>query len=129
MLVLTARRREKVYFPDLHTCVEVLSIQPSSVRLGIAAPDDVRVLRQGLPDRLAEWGEDPETAGASAVERLDQLVQKRLEVSRRVLAEARRHLRAGHAEYAGALLEKVDEDMHLLRCRLRREAGQAECLA
>ncbi len=129
MLVLTARRREKVFFPDLQTSIEVLSIHPATVRLGIAAPDDVRVLRQGLPDRIAEWVEDPDAAGTSPQERRDRLVQTRLEIIRRVLAEARRHLRAGHPEDAGALIEKVDEDLHLLRCRLRREAGQAECLA
>jgi carbon storage regulator CsrA len=128
MLVLTARRREKVFFPDLHTAIEVLSIQTGTVRLGIAAPPDVRVLRQGLPDRVAEWGEEAD-AGDSPVERLDRLVQKRLEIARCGLAEARRHLRAGQAEDAGVLMEKVDEDLHLLRCRLRREVGQVECLA
>jgi carbon storage regulator CsrA len=128
MLVLTARRREKVFFPDLHTSVEVLAIQPGAVRLGIAAPEDVRVLREGLPDRVAEWGQDPEAA-ASGPERLDLLVQRRLEIARNGLAEARRHLRAGRAEDAGVLIEKVDEDLHLLRCRVRRETGRAEeCL-
>jgi sRNA-binding carbon storage regulator CsrA len=129
MLVLTARRREKVFFPELPASVEVLSIQTTSVRLGITAPPDVRVLREGLPDRAAEWGEDPEAATASPQERIDALVERRLEMTRRVLTEARRHLRAGRAEDAGVLLEKIDEDLHLLRWRLRREAGREECLA
>jgi carbon storage regulator CsrA len=119
MLVLTARLREKVLFPDLHTSVEVLSLQSSGVKLGIDAPQEIRILREGLPDRVAEWGTDEENG--PFLEQLDGLVEKRLAIAREGLAEARRHLRAGRIEEAGAVLEKLDEDMHLLRSRLRRE--------
>ena len=51
-----------------------------------------------------------------------QMVDRRLTIARMGLAEARRHLVAGLAEDADIVLEKIDEDLHLLRCRLSREA-------
>jgi hypothetical protein len=38
-------------------------------------------------------------------------------------------LQAGDAETAQVILEKVDEDLHLLRRRLRREFERAEALS
>jgi carbon storage regulator CsrA len=128
MLVLSARLHEKVLFPGSHTSVEIVAIQPSTVRLGIEAPDEVRVLRQGIPDRVAEWGEpSPPADGASpsSLLQLDRLVQKRLEIARKGLEEAQRHLGSGRSGDAETVLEKLDEDLHLLRRRLRREVEQA----
>ena len=58
-------------------------------------------------------------AGAPPVH---QLVQKRLEISRRGLTELRGRLAAGAAEEAAVLLSKIDEDLRLLQWRVRREA-------
>ena len=45
------------------------------------------------------------------------------------LNEARQHLRAGEEAEARLIIEKVDEDLHLLRRRLRREFEKAEALS
>jgi hypothetical protein len=50
------------------------------------------------------------------------MVARRLTIARMGLAEARQHLEAGQAEDAGIVLEKIDEDLHLLRRRLIRES-------
>lgn len=47
-----------------------------------------------------------------------QMVDRRLSISQKGLAEARRHMMAGQAEDAGIVLEKIEEDLLLLRCRL-----------
>ncbi len=47
-----------------------------------------------------------------------QMVDRRLSISQKGLAEARQHLMAGQAEDAGLVLEKIEEDLLLLRCRL-----------
>lgn len=126
MLVLSARLREKVHFPDLDTSVEVVSINAGAVKLGIEAPDTIRVLREGLPDRIAEWGRED----IDPPRRVEDLVHNRLEVARRGLSEARRHLRAGREEEAAIILEKLDEDLHLLRRRLQvRELAGLEQMA
>ena len=54
-----------------------------------------------------------------------QMIDRRLAIAQKGLAEAQRHLKAGQAEDAGIVLEKIDEDLHLLHCRLDREAEMA----
>lgn len=53
---------------------------------------------------------------------LTQMLDRRLAIAQIGLAEASQHLAAGQTEDAGIVLEKIDEDLHLLRCRLSREA-------
>jgi carbon storage regulator CsrA len=48
MLVLTRRVNEKVVLPSLGVTVQVLSVGEGRVRLGVAAPADVKVLREEL---------------------------------------------------------------------------------
>jgi carbon storage regulator CsrA len=125
MLVLSSRVREKIVFPAFRTAIQVVAVQAGVVRLGIEAPEEVRVLREALPDREAEWGPPPEAFAEPTPLRLNQLVDRRLEVARRGLRELRQRLRAGHAADAETILEKLDEDLHLLRRRVSREAEQA----
>jgi hypothetical protein len=54
---------------------------------------------------------------------MEQVVVKRLEIARRGLAEARRHLGDGRTGDAKVILDKLDEDLHLLRKRLHPAAG------
>jgi carbon storage regulator CsrA len=124
MLVLSSRVREKIVFPGFRTAIQVVAVQAGVVRLGIEAPEEVRVLREALPDREAEWG-PPEDFAEPTPLRQAQMVGRRLEIARRGLRELRQRLRTGHAADAEALLEKLDEDLHLLGRRVRREAEQA----
>jgi hypothetical protein len=55
---------------------------------------------------------------------MEQVVARRLEIARRGLDEARRHLGDGRPGDAEMILDKVDEDLHLLRKRLHHTAGQ-----
>jgi hypothetical protein len=108
MLELSPRPHERILFPSLRTAVHVLSIRPGEVRLGIeAAPAD-----------------QPACPG-TALHLLDQLVHKRLEIARDGLDEVRRRARSGRAEDVELLLDKLDEDLHLLQRRVRREVGEA----
>jgi hypothetical protein len=54
-----------------------------------------------------------------------QMVDRRLSIAQMGLAEARQHLAAGQVEDADIVLEKIDEDLNLLRCRIRREMETA----
>ncbi|HZY84302.1 MAG TPA: carbon storage regulator [Gemmataceae bacterium] len=125
MLVLSSRVRERIVFPAFRTAIQVVSVQAGVVRLGVEAPAEVRVLREALPDREAEWGPPPEAFSEPSPLRLNQLVDRRLEVARLGLSELRQRLRAGHAADAETILEKLDEDLHLLRRRVSREVEQA----
>jgi two-component system, OmpR family, response regulator len=60
MLVLSRHRDEKIVLPSLGVTIQVLDIRRGVVRLGIAAPPEVIVLRQevvGKPRRNAGPGE------------------------------------------------------------------------
>jgi hypothetical protein len=50
-----------------------------------------------------------------------QMIDRRLSIAQKGLVEARQYLAAGQVEDADIVLEKIDEDLHLLRCRIRRE--------
>jgi hypothetical protein len=104
MLVLSGRLHDEIVFPGSPTVLRVLDIQSGAVRLGIEVPD------QAVPATLPQF---------------HQLVQKRLEVTRRGLVEMRLHLKAGRVEEAATVLDKIDEDLHLLRRRLRKEVETA----
>lgn len=125
MLVLSSRVREKIVFPGFRTAIQVVAVQAGVVRLGIEAPEEVRVLREALPDREAEWGPPPEDLAEPTPLRLTQMVGRRLEIARRGLRELRQRLRTGHAADAETILEKLDEDLHLLGRRVCREAEPA----
>ena len=127
MLVLSTRLNEKILLPDIQTTIEVVAIQSGTIRLGISAPEEVRILREGLPDRVAEWGPAPiDEDQVPSLHNIKRLIDKRLEIARTGINEARQRLREGFDEDARVLLEKVDEDLHLLRRRVRREMEQAD---
>jgi carbon storage regulator CsrA len=54
MLVISRRPGQKIVFPELGIAVEVVRSQGATVRLGITAPDDVRVLRDEVLSRIAQ---------------------------------------------------------------------------
>jgi carbon storage regulator CsrA len=48
VLVLSRRLNEKVVLPDLGVTIQVVAIQGGLVRIGIAAPPEVRIVREEL---------------------------------------------------------------------------------
>jgi len=55
VLVLTRRPEESLVFPDVGITVVVCSVDGNRVRLGIEAPDSIRVFRDELMDRVDPW--------------------------------------------------------------------------
>jgi septation ring formation regulator EzrA len=85
------------------------------------------VVRETPGDRQ-NWAPEVGEEGASLAD-IRRMLDKRLEIAREGLNEMRELLQAGDAETAQLILEKVDEDLHLLRRRLRREFERAEALS
>lgn len=125
MFVPTSRSSDKPLRSDAQTTVEIVSIQSGNVRVGINASEDLRL----LPDRQAPWApEAPAENEAPTLPMLRRLLDKRLEIAREGICEVHELLRAGQSEDARILLEKVDEDLHLLRRRVKREFEKTELL-
>ena len=51
MLVLSRKRGERIVLPGCSVTITVVAVQGNTVRLGIAAPAEVAVLRQELVRR------------------------------------------------------------------------------
>jgi carbon storage regulator CsrA len=129
MLVLSRRLNEKVYFPTINAAIQVLSVRPGVVRLGVEAPPEVTVLRGELHDRATEWGAAPERPRTARTEegthKLGQLVRNRLRVGGVGLKVLRRLLREGRLAEAEGTLDRVEEDFEMLRQRLEAEGRPA----
>jgi carbon storage regulator CsrA len=121
MLVLSRRLNEKVLFPGIDTAVQIVAIKAGVVRLGIAAPPDVTVLREELQDQAAEWKKptNKQPANHNAAVTLDKLFPQlcdRLKVTRVGLGLLQLQLDAGLSQDAKATLTRIQEDFQLL-CR------------
>jgi carbon storage regulator len=121
MLVLSRRLNEKLVLPDQRTSIQVIAIKSGVVRLGITAPEEIRILREEVPDRVANWGPARhEVSKSISLTQLNQMLNKRLEIARLGLSEAQQLL-SDQPHEASFILDKVDEDLHMLQHRLRRE--------
>jgi carbon storage regulator CsrA len=119
MLVLARRRNEKIVFPHLGVTVEILNVAGNTVRIGIQAPPDIKILRQEVIDREGECPEPPDTVGGQP---LTLAMQSRLHTVGLALQLAQRELSSGKAEQAerslaeavGALA-RLDRELALAR--------------
>ena len=57
MLVLSRRKEETIVFPELGISVEVIRVDGNKVRLGIKAPESVRILRGELEQTATDFDE------------------------------------------------------------------------
>jgi carbon storage regulator CsrA len=120
MLVLTRRLHEKIVLPGLETTVEIVSIKPGVVRLGIEAPPEVTVLREevlGQPGRV--------TAVRRPPLRLDHQLRNRLNVAAVGLGLLRRQLQAGLIQPATDTLDKLDQEFQALRRQVESASPKA----
>jgi carbon storage regulator len=119
MLVLSRRLHEKILIPSMNIAITVVGFKPGQVRLGIEAPSQVTVLREEVPDRVAEWGAPNllATSGPSVEARLrkmNQLMRHRLRAGRADLKLLRRQLDLGMTADAQVTLDKLEEEFQLL---------------
>jgi carbon storage regulator CsrA len=125
MLVLSRRLNEKVVLPDVATSIQVISLTPHSVALGIDAPQEVRVLREEVPDRRPEWAATTDSVSPLLLIELNQLVQKRMDLARRGMAVMREQLEAGDGEGAARTLAAVEDELGMLQRRVQQEVTGA----
>jgi carbon storage regulator CsrA len=113
MLVLSRKLNEKILFPGLRASVQVVAIKGGKVSLGIDAPPEVKVLREEIPDRRANWGE-PAREGTGWTEQSSRCLQ----LACMKLGLARLQLRSGWTPDVETALAKIHEDLQGLRRHL-----------
>lgn len=106
MLVLSRRENDKIVFPNLGITVEVLRVAGRSVRLGVKAPSQVRVLRHELAGDEAE-GLDAVAAAVTPGRLSDHELRNRLNKATLGLSLVQQYLDMGHATAADTELERV----------------------
>lgn len=104
MLVLSRRQNDKVVFPNLGIAVEILRISGRSVRVGVAAPPEVSVLRHEIAE---QEGLDISTAAPSAPPRMSHRLRNRLHTANLALQLAHRQLERGMTEAADETLRRA----------------------
>lgn len=104
MLVLTRRKDQKVLFPNLGIAVEVIDISGRQVRLGIDAPQEVRVLRDELmsiDEPLLSFVDEVQT-------------KHRIDAINLAIHLARNQMRQGLPELASQALDEALENLTAL---------------
>lgn len=102
MLVLSRRQDDKIVFPRLGITVEILKIAGRSVRVGVNAPPDVRVLRHELAEK-ENVVVDRQTNRKS----FDHELRNRLNRATVGVQLAQKQLEVGHVASADATMTKV----------------------
>ena len=104
MLILTRRKDQKVLFPNLGITVEVIDISGRQVRLGIDAPQEVRVLRDELmsiAEPLLSFVDEVQT-------------RHRVDAVNLAIHLAQNQLRQGLPELASQALDEALENLNAL---------------
>lgn len=113
MLVLTRRIQEKVVFPNVGITLEVLRIKGNFVKLGIEAPEQVKILRHEV--YCQRQAECPEPAKpATCPEML--MVRDQLTAARGLLQQLQLELNSGKVEQATCSLKRLAEKFTQLEC-------------
>ena len=95
MLVLKRRKNQKVLFPNLGITVEIVGVSGKSVRLGIDAPNDVRIVRNELECFNA----------APAID--NDLARRQLDAANLAIHLARNQLQQGLTELAEQAMQQA----------------------
>jgi carbon storage regulator CsrA len=122
MLVLTRRVNERLIFPGVQTAVEILAIKPGVVRLGIHAPEEVKVYREEVLRRAGEVLPMAGPGNAASPGELNPVLRNRLNAASVDLALLRRQAEAGQLADLTATLDRINGELQTLR-------GQVEAAA
>ncbi|HEY8503863.1 MAG TPA: response regulator [Gemmataceae bacterium] len=117
MLVLSRRYNEKLVLPLINTTIQVVSVKPGVVRLGIDAPEKVKVLREEVLRQ--EGGPDASTRGGLVLTREEKhAAYNRLNSMNLALALLRAQVRAGMTGPAEATIETLEQECAALHTQL-----------
>jgi carbon storage regulator CsrA len=122
MLVLSRRPGQKIVFPDIQTAVQIVSVKPGVVRVGVEAPEHIGVYREELLER-ADF-QAMETQGGTTpddkVQQLTHLLNNRLNASTLGLALLRRQLELGQTSAMLETLDKIESNLKDIQKRAER---------
>lgn len=113
MLVLSRRLNQKIVFPEIQATVQVVSVKPGVVRLGVDAPPDITVFREEIAPQAAA-----EKDGLPSIHRLTNAVRGWLNSCTTGLARLREQLSAGLHQQADATIANLKQEIDTLQHQL-----------
>jgi carbon storage regulator CsrA len=117
MLILSRRENEKILFPNLGVTVGIVRIRGNAVRVGIEAPEGVRVLREEIADEQALQAS---RAAFDPLRKLRHELRNRLNTANLALHLVQKQMETGKSHDAESALRKALEELHVLD----REIGE-----
>lgn len=109
MLILTRREKERIVFPDIDITVEVVSLSRNRAKVGIAAPDGVRVLREEVAERAL--AEHPPKRAAQPEKGLSHALRNKLHGVTIAVGLLRKQLRRGLTQAAEVTAEALQKQL------------------
>ena len=107
MLVLSRRKGEKIVFPNIGVELELLKVQGNTARLGIVAPQHIKILRDELATIPATPGIDNSNGGPASSQHLSHEMRNRLNKATLALQLLRKQLERGQADHAESTLQNL----------------------
>lgn len=118
MLILSRRINEKISLPDLGIEIKVAAIKPTSTKLGIRAPQSIRIMRSELCDQPFMFQQKEECYGqdeiSSPPESEVEYIQSQMDTANLALYLAQNQLQAERTEYAEESLATAIEALQKL---------------
>jgi carbon storage regulator CsrA len=120
MLVISRRVNEKILFPGIQATVEVIALRGNVVRLGIAAPQHVAVMRDEVKDRPSRQAAVAELASQTPPLSREQIhtLRNRLNTAALGLALLRKQHELGMLETLDSTIDKIEAEMNAIRRQL-----------
>ena len=107
MLVLSRRKGEKIVFPNIGVELELLKVQGNTARLGIVAPQHIKILRDELAAIPTTPGIDNSADGPASSQHLSHEMRNRLNKATLALQLLRKQLERGQADHAESTLQNL----------------------
>jgi carbon storage regulator CsrA len=120
MLVISRRVNEKILFPGIQATVEVIALRGNVVRLGIAAPPHVAVMRDEVKDRPSRQAamEEPAPQTQPMARELVHALRNRLNAAALGLALLRKQHELGLHQTLEGTIDKIEAEMDAIRRQL-----------
>jgi carbon storage regulator CsrA len=112
MLVLSRKAEQKVCFPGLGITVHILQIKGSSVRVGVDAPVEVRIMRDELQDGTGP--SQPRTHVVRLPRELRHELRNQMNTLSLALHLFKQEIDSGHLQDAEETFEKLVEHIEQL---------------
>jgi carbon storage regulator CsrA len=109
MLVLTRREKERIVFPEVDITIELISLSGNRAKVGIAAPDGIRVLREEVAKRAAEF--QPVAKPAVPEQKLSHAIRNKLHGITIAAGLLRKQLNRGMVQAAEVTAESLQKQL------------------